>query len=41
MIDVGTGLRITLRGNSAMKTGVWFFHLSNANTAREIRVSIG
>ena len=33
MIDFGPGLRIPLPGNSALKTGVWFFHFSNGNTA--------
>lgn len=33
MIDFGPGLRIPMHGNNAIKTGVWFFHFSNGNTA--------
>lgn len=33
MLDFGPGLRIPLRGNDALRTGVWFFHFSNGNTA--------
>ena len=33
MIDFGPGLRIPMQGNNAIKTGVWFFHFPNGNTA--------
>lgn len=32
-LDFGPGALIPLRGNNAMRTGVWYFHFSNANTA--------
>jgi len=31
--DFGPGALIHLRGNNAMRTGVWLFHFSNGNTA--------
>jgi len=31
--DIGPGVLIPLRGNNAIRTGVWWFHFSNGNTA--------
>ena len=32
-LDFGPGVLIPIGGNNAMRTGVWFFHFSNGNTA--------
>jgi hypothetical protein len=32
-LEFGPGALIPLRGNKAMRTGLWYFHFSNGNTA--------
>jgi len=32
-LDFGPGVTIPLRGNNALRTGVWLYHFSNGNTA--------
>ena len=32
-LDFGPGVMVPLRGNNAMRTGVWLFHFSDGNTA--------
>jgi hypothetical protein len=32
-LDFGPGVTIPLRGNNAMRTGVWLYHFSDGNTA--------
>jgi hypothetical protein len=32
-LDFGPGMLIPLKGNNAMRTGLWFFHFSDGNTA--------
>jgi hypothetical protein len=32
-LDFGPGVLIPFQGNNALRTGVWFFHFSNGNTA--------
>ena len=32
-LDFGPGVTIPMRGNNALRTGVWLFHFSNGNTA--------
>jgi hypothetical protein len=32
-LDFGPGVTIAMRGNNAMRTGVWLYHFSDGNTA--------